>query len=126
MRLARARMMLLRALRLRCPNCGLGRLYARPFRMEATCQACALPFEREHGYFVGAIYINYALTIAGTFAIFLALERWTGLSFRTRLTAAVVLAGSLPVLFHHHSKSFWLGLDHFINPDTRPGLRRVR
>lgn len=120
-----ARTMLLRALQLRCPRCGTGSLYGRPFRMQTTCLACALPFEREHGYFVGAIYINYALTIAATFAIFFALERWTGLSFRTRLTAAVVLAGILPFLFHHHSKSFWLGMDHFINPEG-PALRRVR
>jgi hypothetical protein len=94
--------------------------------MAAVCPACALPFEREQGYFVGAIYINYALTIAVTLATFLALERWTGLSFRTRLTLAVVLAGTLPVLFHHHSKSFWLGMDHLISPESRPALRRVR
>ena len=60
----RARTMLLRALRLRCPRCGSRQVYARPFRMQTTCPTCALPFRREHGYFVGAIYINYALTIA--------------------------------------------------------------
>jgi uncharacterized protein (DUF983 family) len=118
--------MLRRTLLLRCPSCGDGRLFARPFRMENTCAACGLPFEREHGYFVGAIYINYGLTIVAALAVFLALERWTGLSFRTRLIGAAFLAGSLPLLFHHHSKSFWLGIDHFVNPESRPALRRVR
>lgn len=126
MNLARAKTMASRGVRLRCPRCGEGALYERPFRMEVACRACTLPFEREHGYFVGAIYINYLLTIAVALGVFLALEIWTDTSFRVRLAVAVVLAGSLPILFHHHSKSFWLAMDHFISPETKPPLRRVR
>ncbi len=49
-----------RALRLRCPRCGRSPLYARYFRMHERCVACGLRYEREQGFFVGAIYINYA------------------------------------------------------------------
>jgi uncharacterized protein (DUF983 family) len=118
--------MLRRALLLRCPRCGSGRLFVRPFRMERTCRACALCFEREHGYFVGAIYVNYALTIAVAFASFLALESWTDVPFRPRLMLATVLAALLPILLHHHARSLWLGFDHLIHPESGPALRRVR
>src|SRR6059036_1247037 len=32
--------------------------------MHERCAACGLRYEREQGYFVGAIYINYAVTVA--------------------------------------------------------------
>ena len=32
--------------------------------MNSHCFQCGLKFEREQGYFVGAIYINYAATVA--------------------------------------------------------------
>ena len=48
------------ALRLLCPRCGIGKLYQKPFRMHANCPHCNLRFEREQGYYVGAIDINYA------------------------------------------------------------------
>ena len=51
-------------LRLKCPRCSVGPLYRRPFSMNSYCFHCGLKFEREQGYFVGAIYINYAATVA--------------------------------------------------------------
>ncbi|MCE2454048.1 MAG: DUF420 domain-containing protein, partial [Nitrospinae bacterium] len=56
----------LRALRrgcaLMCPRCPEP-LFTGPFRMHERCPGCGYLFEREQGYFVGAIYINYAITI---------------------------------------------------------------
>lgn len=126
MKLSRAPTMLRRALRLRCPRCGNGKLFARPFRMETACRVCSLTFEREHGYFVGAIYVNYAITVALTFAAFLALECWTDIPFGPRLAVAIGLAASLPVLLHHHARSLWLGVDQLFSPERGPTLRRVR
>src|SRR3989449_8806554 len=51
-----------RGLRLRCPRCGRAALYAGWFAMHPRCEACGLRYEREQGYFVGAIYLNYAVT----------------------------------------------------------------
>ena len=56
--------MLRSGIRLRCPRCGVGRLYAKPFKMFDDCPTCNLRFEREQGYFIGAMYINYAATVA--------------------------------------------------------------
>src|SRR3989442_9373424 len=52
-----------RGLRLRCPRCGRAALYAGWFAMHTRCEACGLPYESEQGYFVGAIYLNYAVTV---------------------------------------------------------------
>jgi hypothetical protein len=39
-------------------------LYAKPFTMHDNGAHCRLRFEREQGYFIGAMYINYAATVA--------------------------------------------------------------
>ncbi len=56
----------LRALRrgaaLVCPRCPEP-LFTGPFQMHQKCPGCGYLIEREQGYFIGAIYINYAITI---------------------------------------------------------------
>ena len=51
-----------RALALRCPRCGRAPLFRGWFRMNVVCAVCDLRFERAQGYWVGAIYVNYAAT----------------------------------------------------------------
>ncbi len=50
-------------LRMRCPRCCEGKIYLRGMTMNPRCPACNLLFEREPGYFMGALYISYALAI---------------------------------------------------------------
>lgn len=108
--------MLDRGLRLRCPRCGVGRLFGKPFRMNRECANCVLKFEREQGYFVGAIYINYAATIAIALPGFFLLDAFTGITIDEQLTLWVPFALIFPLLFFHHSRSLWLVLDHYFNP----------
>ena len=51
-------LMLWRGLTRRCPRCGGGKLFQRWFRMVPDCPHCGLHFEREPGYWVGAVAIN--------------------------------------------------------------------
>ncbi|MBI2555767.1 MAG: hypothetical protein HYV92_15375 [Candidatus Rokubacteria bacterium] len=53
---------LLRGIRLRCPRCGHAPIFRGWFVLLARCPLCGLAFEREPGYFVGAMYVNYAAT----------------------------------------------------------------
>src|SRR5215203_3446633 len=60
----------------RCARCGSGHLFTRWFTMVDDCPRCGLHFEREQGYWAGALAIN--IGIAGVvfvlaFAIGLAL-----------------------------------------------------
>jgi len=108
--------MLGRGLRLRCPRCGQGPLYGKPFKMHEHCAHCALKFEREQGYFVGAIYINYAATVAIAVPGFFLLDAFTDLTIDQQLTLWVPFAVIFPLLFFHHSRSLWLAIDHYFNP----------
>lgn len=106
-------------LRLKCPRCGVGALYRKPFRMDEECRTCGLKFEREQGYFVGAMYINYAATVAIAVPGFFLLDAFAGLSINQQLALWVPFAIIFPLAFFHHARSFWLVLDHFFNP-TQP------
>ncbi len=103
-------------LRLRCPRCTVGPLYRRPFSMNSHCSRCGLKFEREQGYFVGAIYINYAATVGIAVPGFFLLDTFTHMSIRQQLTIWVPFSVVFPLLFFHHSRSLWLMLDHLLNP----------
>jgi len=108
--------MIASGLRLRCPRCGVGSLYAKPFRMRSNCRQCDLQFEREQGYFVGAIYINYAATIGIAVPGFFLLDAFTAMTINQQLALWVPFAIIFPLLFFHHSRSLWLALDHLLNP----------
>jgi uncharacterized protein (DUF983 family) len=108
--------MLRAALRLRCPRCGIGKLYAKWFKMFEHCPRCQLKFEREQGYFVGAIYINYAATIAVALPGFFLLDAFTTMTINQQLAVWVPFAVLFPLVFFHHARSFWLMMDHFFNP----------
>lgn len=108
--------MLAFGMRLRCPRCGVGGLYAKPFKMFEQCPHCALKYEREQGYFIGAMYINYGATVGIAVPGFFLLDAFTGISINQQLALWVPFAILFPLLFFHHARSLWLVLDHFFNP----------
>ena len=105
-----------RGLRLKCPRCGAGSLYDKPFKMNEHCANCALKFEREQGYFIGAIYINYAATVGIAVPGFFLLDTLTSITINQQLALWVPFAVIFPLLFFHHSRSLWLVMDHYFNP----------
>jgi len=110
--------MLTHGLRLRCPRCGVGSLYSKPFKMNEHCATCALKFEREQGYFIGAIYINYAATVALAVPGFFLLDAFTKITVNEQLAFWIPFTVIFPLLFFHHARSLWLVLDHFFNPSA--------
>ena len=114
-----------RGLRLRCPRCGRGALFRGPFTMHERCLACGLVLEREQGYFVGAIYVNYAATVSITVAGFLLLDSYSDLSIGTQIVLWSVFGITFPLFFFRYSRSLWLSIDYVFNPEA-PELREVR
>lgn len=58
----------LNVLKERCPHCGEGQVFARTkfFQipaMEEKCPVCQYKFDREPGYFLGAMYISYGIAV---------------------------------------------------------------
>jgi uncharacterized protein (DUF983 family) len=102
-----------RALRLRCPVCGQGRLFRSWFAMEDHCPSCGLDLKREQGYYVGAMYINYGVTATVMMCIGIPLAMRDLSLFQ--ISWPLALFGLIfPITFFRWSKSLWLGIDLYI------------
>jgi len=117
MQFQRAGQLLTRALQLRCPRCGAASLFSGLFTMSSHCRTCGLVFEREPGYFLGAIYINYAITVAIMLAGFFWLEYGIKVPLVYQIFIWSGFGVAFPLLFYRYSKSLWLGLDYCFSPD---------
>ncbi|HEV7130066.1 MAG TPA: DUF983 domain-containing protein [Ktedonobacterales bacterium] len=110
-------LLLVRAVRLRCPVCGRGRLF-RPgswFRMYEECSWCGHHFEREEGYFVGAMAINLIVTEGVIFVAVIALVV-ARVPLFPAIVVGIVLGVGGPLLFFRHARSFWMAIDLIIHP----------
>lgn len=65
----------------KCPRCREGDMFPYSLfnftkftRMNKTCPVCGLQFEREPGFFFGAMYISYAFSVAVFVAVGVALS----------------------------------------------------
>ncbi len=109
---SRARM-LWRGFTRRCARCGSGKLFRRWFSMVDDCPRCGLHFEREEGYFVGAMAINICVVIVvfGVSFVSLLLATWPD----PNVVLLIVVLGSVnaafPVFFYPFSKTIWLAVD---------------
>ena len=113
-----------RAARLACPRCGARTLFRGTFAMHEACTVCHLVFEREPGYFIGAIYINYAATTLISIAGFLLLDAYTTISITAQVLLWSAFGIGFPLLFYRYSKSLWLAVDHLLSPEG-PDLQIV-
>jgi len=85
--------------------------------MHPRCPVCDLRFERESGYFLGAMYIGYALaliTIAILTCVLFVLTPW---HLRTSIIVGIVLFLPLAPLLTHMARVLWIYLDQSIDPD---------
>jgi uncharacterized protein (DUF983 family) len=108
------------AAQLGCPVCGQRTLFRSMFSMNERCAVCGIVFEREPGYFIGAIYINYAVTTVLSVTGFLLLDAYTEISLTTQLLIWSAFGIAFPLLFFRYSKSLWLAIGHLVNPDEPP------
>ena len=113
----------LRALRrgaaLMCPRCPEP-LFTGLFQMHQKCPGCGYLIEREQGYFIGAIYINYAITII----ICLSGYFLTEIFIAPGLTAQLIIWGGLciliPLFSFRYSRAIWLNADYFFSRKFSP------
>lgn len=113
-RLSRA---LARAARLVCPRCGRAPLFRSHFRMNTVCAACDLTFERAQGYWVGAIYVSYAVTSLIAIGGWLLLWVLTDLPAAWQLAVWIPFVAIFPLWFFPYSRSVWLAVESAFNPE---------
>lgn len=103
----------------RCARCGGGKLFRRWFTMVPDCPRCGLHFEREQGYFTGAIAVN-TIVIGGLFAVILVgtlIATAPDIPVVPLLAVVVPLMAIGPLAFYPFSKTIWVAIDMaFLQP----------
>jgi uncharacterized protein (DUF983 family) len=104
-----------------CPRCRTGKIFRQSVwlfpRMYERCAACGLKFEREEGYFLGAMYIGYGLGIAAIAmlaALVWGVLRWPLLK---SVVAGIVLFLPLAPVLTWMARVLWIYMDQGIDPD---------
>lgn len=105
-----------------CPRCSTGKLFTNWFVMAEDCPGCGHRFERDPGYWLGAMIINTAVVIGVFLVGFVGIAwltwpdvPWTGILIGT-ITANLLI----PLLFFPFSKTLFVALDLAVRPVT-PG-----
>jgi uncharacterized protein (DUF983 family) len=106
----------MRGLRLRCPLCGRGKLFRGLFRMHETCSNCGIKYEREAGFFLGSIYINYGLTALVVAVAYPILLFNKVVAERALLLSALAFVLVFPLVFFRFARSLWLAFDQYWDP----------
>jgi uncharacterized protein (DUF983 family) len=108
------------ALRLRCPRCRQGPIFANWLnKVLPNCPNCGLPYYRESGYYLGGMILTYvftALTLLAAYLLSLLLLDAAFLSENAKLAVWVGLAVLLTMAFVRPSYSLWLSMDFWITP----------
>jgi uncharacterized protein (DUF983 family) len=109
-------------LRQQCPRCRKGRIFRyslfRGFpKMNDRCPNCGLKFEREEGYFLGAMYISYGLALVAITTIAGVLWAVFGWWVTKDAVWAVVLFLPLAPTLTLFSRVLWIYLDQTIDPE---------
>ncbi len=104
-----------------CPRCRQGHMF-RPFTLRGwlsmyeTCPVCHLKFDREQGYFLGAMYVSYGLSIPPVLALVVTLWRLAGWSFGTAIVGAFVAYLPLVPVVVRLSRVIWIYIDRSVDP----------
>ncbi len=112
-------------LRQRCPRCRTGTIFRysifRGFpKMHDRCPVCDLRFEREPGYFLGAMYVSYALGLVIVALLAALLWSLTGWWITKDTIWAVLLFLPFAPTITLLARVLWIYLDQAIDPEHHP------
>lgn len=98
----------------RCPRCGAGGLFRRYLTLVPDCPRCGLHFEREQGYFGGALAVNIAIVMAIFVVSFVGIMVATVPDVPVGLSLVVLVPIMVfgPVVFYPFSKTIWMAVDY--------------
>ncbi|MEW5927186.1 MAG: DUF983 domain-containing protein [Gemmatimonadota bacterium] len=122
-----------RALRLRCPHCGRGRVVGTWFHMRERCSACGIRTARgEDDFMLGAMVFNIAFA-EGLLALVLvgvAVATWPDVPWRFLQFGGPVLMVLAPIAFLPFSRTLWMAFEPLYFPvspeEAEEGRRWVR
>ena len=106
----------------RCPRCRTGGIFRysifRGFpKMRERCAICDLKFEREPGYFLGAMYLSYGLGVLIMAPIALLLWFLTGWWITKVILWAVVFFLPFAPTITLFARVLWIYFDQSVDPE---------
>lgn len=111
----------IRGLRQRCPICGKGKIFKGFFKTYEQCPVCHFTYEREEGYYTGAIAINLVVTELLVAIIAVPAAASQAVSIPVLILMGIGMTIFLPLLLYRPTKSLWISLDHLLHPvEDRP------
>jgi len=86
------------------------------------CSRCGLHFEREQGYWVGALIINTTVTFGSFVILFVGgmIVYWPDVPWGGLMAVTIGVMAVLPVVFYPFSKTIWMALELSWHP-LEPG-----
>ena len=98
--------LIVRAVALRCPKCGIGSIFDSRFHMRVSCPSCGVIFWKSEGEWLGPGVVDYTIAtasglVAWAFLVLLGVSAVSQLAFAA--LAAVIAAAVLS----RWSRSFW-------------------
>jgi hypothetical protein len=81
--------------------------------MKEHCDQCGVEFEREEGYWAGALIINTTVTFGAFLIMFVGgiLMTWPDVPWNVIGIITIVANAVIPVVFYPVSKTLWLALE---------------
>jgi len=99
-------------------------VFERWGELHPRCPSCGFGFEREPGYWVGAMIINttvtfvlFLVTLVGGMVIF-----WPDVPWIAVFVATVVVTMATPILFYPRSKTLWAAVELSYHPPEQHEL----
>lgn len=114
---------ILRGLRNRCPNCGRSSLFEKGVKPYQECPSCGVAFERGEGFYMGAMCVNYGITILFYLIPLLLLAVYGVIETQTAVVLGVVGSFLFPLLFYRPSRSWWIMSYFYFLPQELPANR---
>jgi hypothetical protein len=89
--------------------------------MNDECTGCGHQFEREPGYWAGALIINTTIIFGLFLIVFIGgmLLTWPGVPWTPLLIVLVLTNLTIPILFYPQSKTLWVAAELGWNPVER-------
>ena len=104
-----------------CPRCRQGRIfrgpvYRGPLAMLDNCPVCGLKYEREPGYFLGAMYVSYLVSIPPVLVLILLIWKLSGWPYDWSIGAAFVAYLPFVPVVARFARVVWMYVDQSFDP----------
>jgi uncharacterized protein (DUF983 family) len=106
----------------RCPRCRIGGIFhysiSRGFpKMCERCSICDLRFEREPGYFLGAMYFSFAMGVLVMAPIAVSLWALTGWWITKVIVCSALLFLPIAPTITLFARVLWIYFDQSVDPE---------